>query len=345
MIDAKRRSMSDERHQSSVQGRRVVVQPVRLRPVPQQRARPQPRTQTVPPPRPIPRAATPPPPLARRLQRWQRTPKAALTLVFVPLLLLGGTATGWGAVLPQLCAALAGNVLVDLLLGRLVRHRWTWPSSALLSGLIVAFILAPVEPHGITFLVGALASGSKYLLRLRRDHLFNPAAFALVVSVPLFGTGQSWWGALATLPPIAVLLLLAGGAFLLERLNKFPLALSFLGSYFSLLAFGGLLAPGRVAELFRSPFLNAACFLACFMLTDPPTSPGRRNDQVWFGSLVAIIAVVAQLVGVGQIYLLVGLLAGNLALSSRRLISRWRVGASAGQATGRPPGPGRATSQ
>ncbi len=270
-------------------------------------------------PRPRPASATTP---GTRVRRLLRTPKASLTLVFVPLLLVAGASTGWPIVLPHVVAALAGACLVDLVLGAITRDRWTWPTSALLSGLIVAFVLGPGEPHWVTFTVGALATISKYALATRHGHLFNPAALALVVSVPLFGTGQSWWGALSDLPGLWLVLLLAGGVFLLDRLNKFPLALTFLGAYFGLFAFAGLANPARVAEMFRAPFVNAVFFLACFMLTDPPTSPGRREDQMWVGGLVAIVSAVAQLVGVGQTYLLVGLLAGNLALFARRWVSR-----------------------
>jgi Na+-translocating ferredoxin:NAD+ oxidoreductase RnfD subunit len=314
-------------------GRTVPVTPVRPRPF----TPPTP----APPPKPVHQQSP-----GRRVRRWLRTPKASLLLVFVPLLLLGGAATGWPVVVPHVLAALAGAVLVDLALGRALRRRWSWPSSALLSGLIVAFVLGPLEPHWITFAVGALATGSKYLLRTRQGHIFNPAAFALALSVPLFGTGQSWWGALANLSPLWLVLLLAGGAFILDRLNKFPLALSFLGIYFGLFAFGALLDPGRVAEMFRVPFVNAVCFLFCFMLPDPPTSPGRRDDQVWFGGLVAIVSAVAQLVGIGQTYLLVGLLAGNLALFGRRSASRWRaaLAAAGGRAARQPTGRERTTS-
>jgi enediyne biosynthesis protein E5 len=310
--DAQGRVGPDRNGQGVATGRTVPVTPVRTRPFT--------------PPKP---AKQPSPGV--RVRRWLRTPKAALTLVFVPLLLLGGVATGWPVVVPHVLAALAGAILVDLALGRALRRRLSWPSSALLSGLIVAFVLGPSEPHWVTFAVGALATGSKNLLRTRLGHVFNPAALALVLSVPLFGTGQSWWGALANLSPLWLVLLLAGGAFILDRLNKFPLALTFLGIYFGLFAFGALLEPGRVAEMFRVPFVNAACFLACFMLTDPPTSPGRRDDQVWFGGLVAIVSAVAQLVGVGQTYLLVGLLAGNLVLFGRRSASRWRAALAAGR--------------
>jgi Na+-translocating ferredoxin:NAD+ oxidoreductase RnfD subunit len=260
--------------------------------------------------------------MQQRFARILRTPKSSLTLVFLPLLLVGGASTGWPLVIPHVLAALAGACLLDLLITGIGRHRLIWPSSALLSGLIVAFVLGPLEPHWVTFTVAALATVSKHIITTKQGHIFNPAALALVVSLPFFDTGQSWWGALANAPAFWLILLLAGGAFILERLNKFPLAFSFLGVYFGLFAFAGLVGPARVAEMFRMPFVNAACFLACFMLTDPPTSPGKRDDQVWFGGLVAIVAAVAQLVGVGQTYLLVGLLAGNLTLAVRRSLSR-----------------------
>jgi Na+-translocating ferredoxin:NAD+ oxidoreductase RnfD subunit len=258
------------------------------------------------------------PSIGQRLQRFWRSPKGTLTLVFLPLLLVGGASIGWKVALPHVLAALAGTCLFDLVLNYVKRRSLAVPSSAFLSGLIVAFVLGPLEPHWVTFAVGALATLSKHVLRTRQGHLFNPAALALLVSVPLFGTGQSWWGALANVPSPWLLLLLVGGVLILDRLNKFPLALSFLGFYFGLFAFGALLDPARVAEMFRVPFTNAALFLACFMLTDPPTSPGRRSDQVWIGGIVAVVSAVAQLIGVGQAYLLVGLLAGNLTLAGRR---------------------------
>ena len=260
--------------------------------------------------------------LMDEVRRAARTPKATLAFIFLPLLIVAGTGLGWPAVLPHVAAAVAGACLVDLLIVAIGRGVWAWPTSAALSGLIVAFVLGLQEPVITTFFVGAIASLSKQLLRTRRGHLFNPAALALVVSVPLFGTGQSWWGALPDLPWPLFVLLVAGGAVLVDRLNKFPAVLSFLATYFGMLSYTALLDPTRVAELFRAPFLQAAIFLACFMLTDPPTSPGRQLDQVWVGALMAVVAVVAQVLGAGQSYLLVGLLAGDLALAVWRWTSR-----------------------
>lgn len=263
------------------------------------------------------------------LWRFLHTLKGSLLLAFLPLLALASAAVSWPLALPHLAAGVAGACLVDLLATRIRRRTWSWPSSALLSGMIVAFILGVEVSWQVTLTVGALASLSKHLLATRRGHVFNPAALALLVSIPVFATTQSWWGTLPDLPWLWTLVLVAVDGFVVDRCNKFPLVLSFLGTYFSLftLAAFGLLpvsaaSADTVAGVFRSPFTNAVLFLALFMLTDPPTSPSRYEDQVWIGVIVAALSCVAQLQGVGQAYLLVGLLAGNLALACLRAARR-----------------------
>ncbi len=255
------------------------------------------------------------------VQRFLRTPKGALAPVFLVLLALAGPAIGWSLVVPHVLAAVAGACLMELLIVRLDGGRLAWPSSALLSGLIVAFVLGPETHWAVTACLGILATISKHLLATRRWHIFNPAALALIVSIPLFGTAQSWWGALPDLAWPFVLVLLGGGALVVDRINKFPLVLSFTGTYFGLFTLAALGNPAAVAEMFRAPFVQSALFMGLFMLTDPPTSPSRYADQIWIGVLVGITTCVAQLLGAGQAYLLIGLLAGNTALAARRWLN------------------------
>src|SRR3954469_19136380 len=132
----------------------------------------------------------------RQAGRFWRTPKAWLLLAFAPLLVLGARAEGWHATLPHVLFAVVGACLVELMAVALKDRALRWPTSALLSGLIVAFVLGPETPPTITLVVGVLATASKYLVATRRGHIFNPAALALWVSVVLAGTDQSWWGAL-----------------------------------------------------------------------------------------------------------------------------------------------------
>jgi Na+-translocating ferredoxin:NAD+ oxidoreductase RnfD subunit len=268
--------------------------------------------------------ATPVPGLGR-LRHFLRTPKGALLAIFLGLFALGGNAVGWSIAAPHMLVAVLGASLTELAVRRFDRGPLAFPSSAILSGMIVAFVLGPETPHAVTVAVGILATLSKHILTSDRWHIFNPAGLALLLSVPVFGTGQSWWGALPDLSWPFVLVMLAAGAFIVDRVNKFPLVLSFLGVSFALLTVLGRVDPLTAAELLRTPFVQAALFFALFMLTDPPTAPSRYTEQVVGGVLVAAVSVAAELLGAGQAYLLVGLLIGNVALAARRWFNQRQV--------------------
>jgi Na+-translocating ferredoxin:NAD+ oxidoreductase RnfD subunit len=258
------------------------------------------------------------------LRQFLRTPKGTLLAIFLGLFALGASAVGWSIALPHLLVAVLGASLTELAIKRWDRRPLAWPSSAILSGMIVGFVLGPTTPHVVTAAIGILATLGKHLFATDRWHMFNPAGLALLVSVPLFGTGQTWWGALPDLSWPFVVVLLVSGAFIVDRINKFPLALSFLGASFALLTALGRIDPATAAELLRTPFVQAAVFFALFMLTDPPTAPSRYTEQVAIGVLVAVASVAAEELGAGQAYLLVGLLVGNVALAARRWVDQLR---------------------
>ena len=78
-----------------------------------------------------------------------------------------------------------------------------------------------------------------------------------------------------------MVLLVATGIFIADRVNKMPMVLAFLGAYyllFTVTAFVGDPRAGR--RSFRAPDLQAVLFFAFFILTDPPTSPMKypRSD-------------------------------------------------------------------
>jgi len=254
-----------------------------------------------------------------RFGRWIRTPKGLLLVVLAGLAALGAAYGGLAHVAPLLAAACGAAALVDVFALRLRKKRWVFPDGALLTGLIVAMILAPEEPWFVAAITAALAVASKYALRARKANIFNPAALALVATFYLFNPAQDWWGSLPDLPAAAIVILLATGIFITVRVNKLPAVLAFLGTYYLLvtgLAFFG--DPAHVAELFRPPDVNAALFFAFFMVTDPPTSPPSHRDQLWFGALVAVASVaVFELVGAAY-FLLAGLLVGNAVEAWRR---------------------------
>ena len=264
-------------------------------------------------------------PPARRLARFVRAPKG---LALLGLLLLAVTAAvlkdGSGALASVLVAA-ATAVGADWLMGWVVHDRWSFPDGGLLTGVIVGMLLGAHQPWIVPALTALVAILSKHALRTRWSNVFNPAAFGLVVSALLFHSEQSWWGSLAELSPLWFLALAAVGVYVAAKVNKLPMALTFLGAsllLYTVAAFRGDAA--QVAEIFRAPDIQMLVFFATIMLTDPPTSPAQPRHQYLY-ALVVAAASCAAFLGLNALWFLPGgLLAGNFWESCRRLArARW----------------------
>jgi Na+-translocating ferredoxin:NAD+ oxidoreductase RnfD subunit len=246
-----------------------------------------------------------------------------LTIVLAALVAVAAPVEGLSRVIPGVAAAAALAMAVDAPMLFLRTRQWQFPSGALLTGLIVAMLLSPHEPWPVVAITAAVGVASKYVMRTRSANIFNPAAFGIVATYYVFDTGQSWWGALPDLPAWTVVILLASGVFIADRVNKLPLVLTFLGVYwlcFTVTAFIG--SPVHVAEIYRAPDLQMALYFAFFILTDPPTSPVKYRDQVICAVLVALVSfAVFEWVGAAY-YLLAGVLAGNVLEAWRRRRAR-----------------------
>ena len=257
--------------------------------------------------------------------RFFGTPKGLLTIVFAILTAVAAPVEGWARVAPGLLAGCVAGMLVDAPILRYREGAWTFPSGALLTGWIVAFGLSPFEPWHVVALTTVIGVLSKYPFRLYTANIFNPAALAMVISFYAFNTGHSWWGALPDAPTLAILVLLATGIFITDRVNKMPLVLAFLGIHFLLFTITAYVSdPRPVVEIFIAPDLHMALFFAFFILTDPPTSPTKYRDQLLCGALVALVSFVV-FESLGAVYfMLAGVLAGNVWEAWRR----WSVRAA-----------------
>ena len=256
---------------------------------------------------------------ANTIWKFFRTPKGLCTIVLVILLVLAAPREGIRLVAPGLCSAVAAAGLIDLLILRWRNGGWEFPSGAVLTGLIVAMVLAPQEPWYVPACTSAAAILSKYIFRSRSANIFNPAALALVAAFYIFHAGQSWWGALPDLPSSALVVLFATGIFIADRMNKIPMVLVFLGTYFVLFTSMAYLGdPGRVADIFRAPDLHAALYFSFFISTDPPTSPVKYRDQIICGALIAMTGFAIFEWNGAAYYLLAGVLVGNVWEAWRR---------------------------
>ena len=253
------------------------------------------------------------------LLRFFRTPKGLLLIILTILIAISQPASGLRFVLPGVLLAAVAAGALDALILRMGHEEWEFPSGAVLSGLIIAMVLSPHEPWYVFVWTSAIAIASKYIFRTRSANVFNPAAFALVVTFYMFNTGQSWWGALPEVSPYALIALFAAGIFMADRVKKIPMVLIFLGVYFLLFTVTAYLGdPANAAEIFRTPDFQSVLFFAFFILTDPPTSPVTYRDQMICGAMIAVASyAVFELVGVAY-YLLAGVLVGNVWEAWRR---------------------------
>jgi Na+-translocating ferredoxin:NAD+ oxidoreductase RnfD subunit len=245
--------------------------------------------------------------------RFFRTPKGLLIIVLAILVVLAAPHEGIALAAPGLASAVIVAALIDVVALRWTRGGWEFPSGAVLTGLLVAMVLTPHEPWYVPAITSAVAIAGKYAARTRSANVFNPAALGLVATFYVFNTGQSWWGALPEISPLALVVLFATGVFIADRVNKVPLVLVFLGVYFLLFTLAAYVTdPVKAAEIFRAPDLHAVLFFAFFILTDPPTSPVRYPDQIVYGLMVALVSfAIFQWVGAAY-YLLAGVLVGNV---------------------------------
>jgi Na+-translocating ferredoxin:NAD+ oxidoreductase RnfD subunit len=255
-----------------------------------------------------------------------------LILILAVLIAMAAPTEGIRAVASGLVSAILASGLVDALILRARKKAWEFPSGAVLTAMIVAMVLRAQEPWYVTTIASVAAVLSKYIFRSRMANIFNPAALGIIGAFYVFHTGQSWWGALPEVMPAAQVVLIAAGVFIADRVNKMPLVLAFLGSYFLLFTVTAFVSDPRwVSEIFRPPDLEAALFFAFIILTDPPTSPVRYPDQIVCGAIVAVVSY-AFFEWAGVVYyLLAGVLAGNVWEAWRRA-SRRAAGSAVQQA-------------
>jgi Na+-translocating ferredoxin:NAD+ oxidoreductase RnfD subunit len=165
------------------------------------------------------------------------------------------------------------------------------PRSALISGLSLCLLL---RSNGWmpAFAAALLAVASKFVVRWRGKHVFNPTNFAIVV---LLLTGHAWvspgqWGSAAFFGFLLVCL----GGLVVNRAARSDVTLGFLACYAALVV-GRSLWLGEPMAIPLHRLQNGALLIfAFFMISDPRTTPDSRAGRLLFAALVALGAAYVQ---------------------------------------------------
>lgn len=187
--------------------------------------------------------------------------------------------------------------------------------SVFISALILVFLLTPpASPGDLRFLelagwASVWTAASKFILAIRRKHVFNPAALGVALTALALNQAASWWvGTLAMLPFVTV-----GGLLVTRKLRHFDLVLSFLAVALLAIGAGHLSSAGVFAATLGNALTSTPLvFFATVMLTEPLTTPPTRNLRIAYGALTGLL--VAPWMHVGSFYSTpeLALLAGNV---------------------------------
>lgn len=185
--------------------------------------------------------------------------------------------------------------------------------SQFITALILTLIIGPVNffPN-ILFLTitSILAMASKYLIVYQKKHVFNPAAFAVVVTSIVLGKGASWWiGSWVMLPFIVI-----GGFYVLIKIRRLNMVLVYLFIFFLFILITNLknLVPFQAGVSIILNSLSPILFFSIAMLTEPLTSPADQKLRIYYGAICAIIIIVLQKVTTISYTVELSLLIANL---------------------------------
>ncbi len=168
------------------------------------------------------------------------------------------------------------------------------PMSALITSLSLTLLLR-TELIALAIAAPAIAIGSKFVIRVKGKHVFNPANVALVTLMLL--SDHAWvssgqWGSAA----IGAFGLACLGFLVLTRARRAETTIAFLACYGALL-FGRALWLGDPMSIPVHQLQNGALLIfAFFMISDPKTTPNAAVGRVVFAALVAAIAFAIQFI-------------------------------------------------
>lgn len=274
-----------------------------------------------------------------------RDPRVHLAAVILSIHVLGQVGLGFRVSVVQILAAILTCAVIEVAWTLHRTGTLVWPASALLTGSAVALILRVLGTENgdywstrgwyVFALAGGLALLTKYAIKFRGSHVFNPANVALVAAFLVLGSARVepldfWWGPLDGWLVAAYAIILAGGLLITRRLHLLAMSAAFwitLAAGIGVLAASGHCMTARWAfgpvcgsrfwwVIVTSPEILIFVF---FMITDPKTVPAGRVARIAFGVSVAVASTLLIGPQTTEFGAKVGLLAGLVILCVARL--------------------------
>ena len=220
---------------------------------------------------------------------------APLFITFI--LLVGHLSYGILESYPKTALAILTAIVTELILGRIFFGKWLNLASAYISGISVGMLVR--SPAYWPFaLCSAISIMSKYVLRVKGRHIWNPSNFGLSVlfflgAETVAGLSIQWGNFVA---PMLVIWIL--GSIIIYRAKRFHISATYVVSFF-LFAFLRSWITGHPWQAEVAPITGPMYQLfVFFMITDPKTTVKSTFGQCVVAFLIALTECVFRLMQV-----------------------------------------------
>lgn len=190
--------------------------------------------------------------------------------------------------------AIGASMLTELILGRLFTGKWPHLASAYITGISVGILIRSTEIWPFV-LCSAISITSKYVIRWRGRHLWNPSNFGICMMLLLarytVATLSIQWG--NNLIPMVVVWIV--GSLIIARIKRFHITLTYVVSFFAFAFLRSAIThdpwQAEIAAI-TGPMYQLYIF---FMITDPKSTVLTKKGQILVAFLVAAVECVLRL--------------------------------------------------
>ncbi len=217
--------------------------------------------------------------------------------IFITLILfVGQLSFGILESFPQTAIAILTSVIFEILLSRLTIGKFPHLASAYISGISVGILVRSPDIYWTFALCAAISITSKYVLRVRNRHIWNPSNFgicAMLFLAPFAVASLSiQWG--NNLLALIVIWLL--GSIIIYRLKRFHITLTYVLSFLAF-SFVRSLWTGDSYFAEIAPITGAMYQLFIFfMITDPKTTVrSSKKAQIVVVVVIATVEMILRM--------------------------------------------------
>lgn len=228
------------------------------------------------------------------LKEIRYNPKYTPPLLITAILFAAHISYGILESYPKLLTAIVASFTLELILHRLIVGSWRDLSSAYISGISVGILIR--SPQLWPFALCAMISiASKYVLRYKDQHIWNPSNFGVVallllapqsVAVLSIQWGNNMW---------AMLIIWIIGSVSIYRLRRFHICVTYVISFFIFAIFRSwFTGTPYLAEVspITGPMYQLFTF---FMITDPKTTVKSKWGQIVVIICVAFVEMILRI--------------------------------------------------